>query len=233
MKQRPILFSTPMVQSIMAERKSQTRRTSGLEELNKSPNEWTFIGFDGKFFNFQNNKKPTLMMGVPAKFGIPGDVLWVRETTCFVSIDHAHDLLEGAIERTQFVYKTNVHPDWMDYAKNKYGYKWKPSIFMPKDAARIWLHITSVRVERLHSISEQDAIFEGVKKHNKFGYECSLCNQRGHILTESILDLCDDGFYNNAVSSFFSLWQSINGKESLESNPWVWVIEFERIEKPD
>jgi uncharacterized protein YhfF len=102
------------------------------------------------------------------------------------------------------VYKTDVGEDWIEYAKEKYGYKWKPSIHMPKDAARIWLRIKDVRVERLQDISDEDIRAEGAAE---FGCTTHRLNWQ-------------------------TLWESVNGSNSWKDNPFVWVIEFERIEKP-
>lgn len=122
-------------------------------------------------------------------------------------LDHAHDLLEGAKDRNQFVYKASVHSDWMEYAKEKYGYKWKPSIFMPKEAARIFLRVTDLRLERLHDISEEDAIAEG----------CPYGKGNGSI------------DYALGNKHFPTLWANINGEKNWDDNPYVWVISFEKI----
>lgn len=97
--------------------------------------------------------------------------------------------------------------------------KWRPSIHMPKAACRLFLRITNVRVERLQDISEEDAIAEGVSRYPKspiYGYKNYL-----H----------EDMYCLTAVDSFRTLWHSINGEQSWNDNPWVWVVEFERIEK--
>lgn len=97
--------------------------------------------------------------------------------------------------------------------------KWKPSLFMPKEACRIWLEVTNVRLERLQDISEEDAIAEGV-------------------ISEKIdaihkwKDYSRQGYLPIAKFSFFSLWEKINGKESVSENPWVWVYEFKKVEMP-
>lgn len=87
-------------------------------------------------------------------------------------------------------------PEWV---------KWKPSLFMPKDACRIFLKVTDVKVERLQDITEAEAKAEGVQ----------------------VADCCH-AYYHG----FSLLWQKINGKESWEANPWAWCISFEKIEKP-
>lgn len=152
-----------------------------------------------------------------------GDILWVRETTCQVMLEHAHDLLEGVRENTLFVYKANVHPDWMKYAREKYGYKWKPSIFMPKVACRLFLQVQSIKIERLTEISEEDAILEGVQK--KF----STLFKEWRFMDYA--NIKDD--WRSAVSSFQSLWASINGFNSWDDNPLVWVYGFKIVERPE
>lgn len=82
--------------------------------------------------------------------------------------------------------------------------KWKPGIHMPKEACRLFLEVVSIRIERLKDISEQDAISEGII-HKSMNHPCV---------------------------EFQHLWESINGEDSWESNPWVWVIEFKRIDRP-
>ena len=94
----------------------------------------------------------------------------------------------------------------MEYAKEKYGYKWKPSIFMPREACRIFLKVTNVRVERLQDISDHDVIAEGIVMEKT-----------------PFIEPCN---------AFASLWESINGIGSWALNPWVWVYEFKQIEKP-
>lgn len=92
---------------------------------------------------------------------------------------------------------------------------WKPSIHMPKDASRIWLQVVNVRVERLEDIGSADCINEGISKTH-LGWK----NYDG-----------SPDWFSQPRDSFKSLWQSINGEQSWESNPWVWVIEFKRINK--
>lgn len=98
---------------------------------------------------------------------------------------------------------------------------------MPKAACRLFLEITNIRVERLQDISEDDAIREGIKSeiftpNSEKCYYFYPCN-----------DLRDDSYIDLPKTSFYSLWQSINGPESWDENPWVWVIEFKRVNKPE
>jgi hypothetical protein len=121
-------------------------------------------------------------------YGQPGDVLWVRETWA-KTIDN------------DYIYKAN----------NPYTHKrFKPSIHMPREAARLFLRIKSVRVERLQEIKPEDAIREG------YPIDRELAESR-----------------NVYIEWFKSLWQSINGPESWAANPFVWVVEFERITREE
>lgn len=196
--EKPILFSTDMVQALLDGRKTQTRRT--VKIFSSDENE---LRQNAKWL-FENKTCP---------YGNPGDLLWVREACAYVMIEHAPDLLEGSKDSNQWVYKASMHADFMEYAKETYGYKWKPSIHMPKDAARIWLKVTNVRVERLQDITNEDAISEGILKNQNLYYN----------YTEGIYN------YRHPYSSFISLWLSINGKGSALKNPWVWVVEFEVV----
>jgi len=112
---------------------------------------------------------------------------------------------------------------------NVEDYKWKPSIFMPKTACRLFLKIKSIRVERLQSISEGDAVAEGMK-FTDFGKNQWGDQKRGwHYSEVNSADQC----LGTAKWAFGNLWQSINGPESWAANPWVWVVEFEKCEKPE
>jgi hypothetical protein len=132
-----------------------------------------------------------------------GNILWVRETFT-------------EWPKNSFQY----------FASTAFGEelgKWKPSIHMPKKACRIFLKVRSISIERLREISEYDAISEGIKKTwiSNIPAECKYKNY------------INDGKGSlDPIESFESLWISINGQESYDANPFVWVIEFERIEKP-
>lgn len=128
-------------------------------------------------------------------YGKVGDVLWVRER--WMKLIHRD-------RESEYGYPTEVHsPEKL---------KWKPSIHMPKDIARIWLEVTDVRVERLQDINEEDAIEEGVEQNRDGSWHDYLEPTR----------LWQDC----AKASFQSLWMKLNGLESWNSNPFVWVISF-------
>ena len=194
MKHRPILFSTAMVQAILDGRKTQTRRVV------KGP----VMKLDY-----------VIATTVPCPYGQPGDVLWVRETWA-----HTSQLnINPEDENYGYVYKADGQP-WEDYE----GWKWKPSIHMPREAARMFLRIKAVRVERLQEISEEDALAEGIGRINVRLTNYDLAYR----------DYIHPGvFFRVPLWSFKSLWESINGPESWQANPWVWVVEFERITKEE
>lgn len=209
MKEKPILFSTPMVQAILDNRKTMTRRTSGLEIVNEHPDQWIFNDKIKPAFSFFN-KASGIIASSKIRYNV-GDRIWVRETF-FDTRKYRHALL--------FAFS----PAFMYKADNVFigEHKWKPSLFMPKEVARLWLECTNVKCERLHSITEADAIAEGIEKVN--------VNKPFEGYKEYFIKGFTTGV--KPVHSFFSLWMSINGIESLQLNPWVFVYEFKRIEKP-
>ena len=218
-KFHPILFSTPMVQAIQEGRKYQTRRTKGLEKVNTDWRPWKFVDFCSNPENENDNRKHAIFtcftdtwFNVPCPYEL-GDVLWVRETF-------------GIGSRGSIIYKANYD----DTQFNSKEWKWKPSIFMPKEACRTFLKIKSIRVHRLKEITHWDSIAEGVAVRLIDG-----CEEYKDYLAEGVSEDEPWGetyFPNNPKPSFLSLWESINGKESLEQNPFVWVYQFQQIEKP-
>jgi len=191
MKIRPILFSTPMVEAILEKRKTQTRRTCKIQ-----PKEWqTYSNYKDGTFNINgpdydsNDIFPRYQKG---------DILWVRET------------FQKAVDG--YIYKAKPK-------KQQYSSKWKPSIFMPKDACRIFLEVTNVRVERLLDISEKDAIAEGVEKYFDTGFYVMYGSKNDWAAT--------------AYTSFAYLWITINGKASFNANPCVWAYDFKIVERPN
>lgn len=189
MKERPILFSGPMVRAILEGRKSQTRRVV-------KPQRHPFgdmLTANEVALEFSSGTR-----SVRCPYGQTGDRLLVRETWS--------KLVSG-----QVWYKADYHPI--------NDGNWKPSIFMPRWASRITLEITGVRVERLNEISILDSHAEGV----------------GGTYGETGISLGFPGLNHEwdnktAVEQYQWLWESINGPGSWGLNPWVWVVEFKRVE---
>lgn len=220
-KEIPMLYTTPMVQSVDAGLKQQTRRLRGLDEVNQSPDDWTLTHQDKKgIFHFRNGQSG---WAVTSPYGKPGDIIWVRETFTHLHWDHYEN------GESPYAYKANCDAESeeirQEYIKAGYQYQWKPSLHMPRKAARLFLKITTIRLERLQDISDDDCIKEGLEQytdHHGTGYR--LYTKIG-------------GFSFIPRDSFQTLWDSINGKAkkdrplcNWDANPWVWVVEFEKIE---
>lgn len=214
----PILFSTPMVKAILDGRKTMTRRKFKPKDEPYLINGKSFINYSDSFgwnvkYKIQDNPgRFEITQTFKCPYGKIGDILWVRETWQYT--DSSLNFQPG------YVYKA-TDPDW----ETMEGWKWKPSIFMPKAACRIFLEITDIRVERLQDVSEEDAINEGVEFHKPVPGDGLIC-YKNYTSPKT-------PFYgDNAKLSFQTLWQSINGLESGEVNPFVWVVSFKQITKP-
>ena len=207
MKERPILFSGPMVRALLDGSKTQTRRV-----VKPQPTHFNPVGVP----RLAKPVGPNAVITCP--YGQPGDRLWVRESwapdpPCDGTWGYTTwaGCREGQIAGVPDRFR---HPRFCNYAANwLHGpIRWTPSIHMPRWASRITLEITGVRVERLQDISEADAKAEGIEK-TPSGF-WSLYGQA---------DV--DGTYSPR-SSYRALWESINGPGSWDANPWVWVVEF-------
>lgn len=186
MASKPILFNTEMVQAILDGRKSMTRRVIKDKDITNNFD----IDVDGSAYAYINPETgdsypPTAIAKYQA-----GDILWVRETW-------------SKDENGEYVYRAN-YGTTEDDSFPPSMYKWKPSIHMPREAARIFLKVTNVKVERLQDIAEEDALKEGAKAYGP--NNCSGTSAR-----IAFAELWD-GVYNN--------WRE---------NPWVFVYEFERV----
>ncbi|HGG0775170.1 TPA: hypothetical protein ACJFSP_004194 [Pseudomonas aeruginosa] len=222
MKERPILFTGPMVRAILEGRKTVTRRV-----MKPQPD------FLGSMVD-PNTPFKALDAGLHARiicpYGEPGDRLWVRETW---HVGKPHDktapadilaplLAEGRGITVLYTAggwqsvgpagrEEPIYPD--DQPLPDWAGKGRPSIHMPRWACRILLEITAVRVERLQDISEEQAKAEGVRDAGEGSFDVEDSKH----------------FAADPRESFASLWSSINGESSWDANPWVWVVEFKRV----
>ncbi len=223
-KERPILFSAPMVRAILEGRKTVTRRTCKPQPSDRAH---TTSADGSPMSSWWETGKDI----VRCLYGRPGDRLWVRETWSDVNLQgapgiayRADDDVRDLMEETSFLDQHGAF-NYEDPRSKPYQFacwsedllagiegRWRPSIHMPRWVSRILLEITDVRVERLQDISEDQAKAEGL--------------------------LLEDGQWSGApglpsfgipVPAFAHLWISINGVEGWNANPWVWVVEFKRV----
>jgi hypothetical protein len=210
MKERPILFSAPMVRAILAGTKTQTRR---VVKPRKDP-------------DFGCHMAPCEIAGDEHKarlcpYGQPGDRLWVRESFIHEPADYCWEASVSIPSRpASTVYRAD--------ADDPNGGRWSPSIHMPRWASRITLEVTGVRVERLQDISEVDAIAEGIERGAGFPgwYRGPLAGDSASLQQAGRDFKIPTAFPHLA---YRALWESINGPGSWDANPWVWVVEFRRV----
>ena len=227
-KERPILFSAPMVMAIIYGSKTQTRRVI---PWNIAGNMDTPRGDKdiAAGYPFTEDKYgDAVSVRDISHYGKPGGRLWVRETWKYADwTEDGEPYIQYRSDNTIII---KEHPeDWQDRVAEVWAKlslpenyqidntasdrKWRPSIFMPRWASRITLEITDIRVERLQDISEEDAENEGI---SFLRYVPDV----DETLTAKELFMC--------------LWDAINGKspgKSWANNPWVWVVEFKRLNK--
>lgn len=200
MTERGMIFNGEMVRALLDGRKTQTRRPIKWKQTR-----FTEIGEreDGSKWPWSEDAEHACDFWHPCPFGAVGDRIWVRE---------AFRVHSRATDVATLVYKASERNSWTEQTRrvpvavcNKPATpeKWTPSLHMPRWASRILLEITGVRVERLRSMSQDDARAEGV------------------IAASGPME---------AGLAFRELWDSIYGEESWKANPWVWVIEFKRVE---
>ena len=206
MKSTPILFNAEMVNAILDGRKTQTRR------MVKTPEPWTLERQDENLVTYACSDGEYYDVVSKSPFGQVGDRIWVRET-CKIARDH--NFLPD--QSRDVYYRADNVEDWNLPAS--YPEKWTPSIHMPRWASRITLEITDVRVERLQDITAEDAQSEGVQPIEEDHFGCYPLYNEGY--TSITID---------PRCSFATLWSSIYGEKSWDGNPWVWVVEFKRVE---
>lgn len=212
MRERPILFSAPMVRAIIEGRKTQTRRVMKVPPSTRSVRwvENAEMVPSGGYTGWVIECDAPLLLPRQCPYGVPGDRLWVRETwACSRGSDGEH-------ERDKVIYRAD--PMFDGCGKGDFGFNWAPSLFMPRWASRIMLEVTGVRVERLQDISFADAVAEGLEA------------QSGGVMRAQFWGLPewrDTGRSRfSAIDAYQAIWESINGSGSWDANPWVWVIDF-------
>lgn len=210
-KERPILFSGPMIAAILDGRKTQTRRTAKRLPCDDFTHADRIFDPDAgrEFWRLSlSDGGACQTWNVDCPYGVPGDRLWVRETWAellFWSDDvPVVEKVDAKGSQAHILYRVDC-PDfeWQDgdeypdvRADGTPASHWRPSIFMPRWASRLTLEITGVRVERVDSISTEDAIAEGFE----------------------------------SAADFWNTFYVLNERAPANTNPWVWVVEFRRVE---
>ncbi|ENQ9726410.1 TPA: hypothetical protein RXU73_003009 [Yersinia enterocolitica] len=205
MNEKPILFNSEMVNAILSGRKTQTRRIISENTLHL----FDVAASSGECHPIElcDQRSQSYYLEF-CPLGKTGDQLWVREA-----------FATGLCTKSTLAYRATHKTEDLEEGWGE-TIKWTPSIHMPRWASRINLLITGVRVERLNDISDVDAMSEGIDADR-------LAESQDHY--DCIADHNMTG-RPTAKWYFSNLWQSIYGEENWEANPWVWVIEFERME---
>lgn len=257
-RMKPILFNTEMVRAILDGRKTVTRRIVKPQPVCYGPNK-TFDAHEGDFFlSAEKNWIRCRMCGHDPEYSregseishhweppyVPGDILYVRETWC------------AGYDGEKYFYLADKHTDREEKSLLDYGdVRWRPSIHMPKEAARIFLRVTDVRVERLQGIDGEQAFLEGAaaevpgilesfEKNDMSIFPTNFSNWPAKkkeewyrsTATASYIAQCE--LSERLIESFKQLWDSTIKPADLpfcgwDANPWVWVIKFERISKEE
>lgn len=220
---KPILFNTAMVRAILDGEKTCTRRIIKLPKyIEKQSNGLYILCAEGSTYSDKEFKDVIDYINPPYKVG---DILYVRETW------FKGDLLNDAEE----IEKQGIVLYRADGIKNNnWDYdsiRWRPSIHMPKELARIFLKVTSVRAERLQDITNEGCINEGIREFTKDGVVKKYDTGPNMYSLEKMPRTPREAF-EKLWNSTLQLKGKWNGWTNLfEYNPWVWVIEFERVEK--
>lgn len=216
-RERPILFSGPMVRAILDGRKTQTRRVLGVQPLEillprdsraASMQKATRVWNGSRVWFALTERDPNRGCAFRCKYGEVGDRLWVRETWA-----QSADQLSDTTMDTRLRYRADGEERARD---NGAELPWRPSIHMPRWASRLMLEVTGVSVERVQDITEADARAEGIERAAD-GYW---------------LNYAENGpTWQKARESFFTLWDSLNAARGhgWDVNPWVWVIQFKAV----
>lgn len=229
MKERPILFSGHMPLAVREDRKTQTRRIVKLPK-GAEIDAFHFDASRGWRMGVYVEGSGADVGGIKCPYGAPGDQLWVREEHFrFGHWERAGKTKTGR-EKWAFVADGNT-PVQFDAPKSFLASRAKSSPeaprwykrlarFMPKWASRTTLEVTGVRVSRLSNITCGDAVAEGIESVPPAPGDFEAWRDYGAT--------CNHGV-RSPISSFASLWRSINGPESWAANPWVWCVSFKRV----
>ena len=237
MKERPILFSAPMIRALRAGEKTQTRRmvkgaASWAELANVSVwNGETVAYFEGPLDPPQLDCHRQVSAPIRCPYGAVGDRLWCRETWACLGGDedlYQHEPRAVSYRATWDQDQYAQFPDRAPFTDYVPGGRWRPSIFMPRWASRLTLPVAEVRVERVQAISEADALAEGMEHYwNSLTYEEAV--GVGNAWTEAAIRYGWEKTPPDFRGLYAVLWDKINGKGSFAADPFVWVVSTERV----
>jgi hypothetical protein len=243
LRERPILFSAPMVRALLAGTKTQTRRViakqpppecgityqlgneSWIQREKRSPIRRTWEAWHGALFESRPERYLCGAFEAKCPFGMPGDRLWVRETHAQLAVGEG---LDTPVPQC-VAYRATCEADGgLDYVNGRGEImrltvtKWTPAIYMPRWASRITLEITDIRSQRVQDISAEDSLAEGVPRASECG--CETCRRSAQMCPADA---------SEQVMAYAALWEHINGKRpgcGWDANPWVWCVSFRRVE---
>lgn len=233
-KERQILFSGAMVRALLAGTKTQTRRIMADQPPIDPTKVKTVLGnYDAGYGLYyvadepspfskdsDNNWRTWYDYFIKCPYGKPGERLWVRES------------LFWSEHEDGWCYQADNDMLGCEYSEAPILLKplksFIPSIHMPRVASRILLEVVSVRVERLNDCSAADAVAEGIEAYDGGGVYKLYGSERASRIGSAPATRTD---YVPPIESYKSLWETINGENSWQANPWVWVVEFRRVEE--
>jgi hypothetical protein len=247
-KERPILFSGPMVRALLAGNKTQHRAEVKLPNGRISKKPQAMPGYIGHWVNsvgselwagfgsgedrpdgVQNTVNTMRTGWFACPYGAVGDRLWVQESFGYnLAAAETKDMLVYRADHDGTRIVTSM-PNERKRTSGSIEYieevnRWHPAARMTREASRLLLEIASVRVERLQSINRLDAVQEGIQRHEGLSYKLYGKHSHQNCLKKGL------AIAGTAQQSYQTLWNSINGPDSWETNPWVWVVTFKVIE---
>lgn len=198
---KPLLVSDPLIRPMSTGLKTETRRLNGLDWVNGDPDRWEVVQLEGPNVKFKKIGFPETCH-LTCRYGAKGDTLWVRENW-YVGRGY------NGLKPSKIPEQPNVRRGYMgDGPRPDWAGKCRPSIHMPRWLCRYNLGIIGLRIERLHTITEEGARREGFPDQDIDEFS---------------------GFEFPALVWFQNTWVNLNGRESWDLNPWVWVISFKLL----
>jgi hypothetical protein len=201
------MFKDDMLKAVLENKKTQTRRLDGLQEINKKPDQWDYTGHfctikDGHYFQFIENIYPFDIINVKPKYK-EFDIIGIKENFKVI-VSHPEKRIQGVYDNNDFFDSYLTEKEWNKFTLWKTPFTKKSKLFMFDSLIRHKIKITNIRPERIKDISDNDIIKEGVSNGNRGDRYIDFCN----------------------------LWDSINKERGYgwDKNNWVFVYEFKRIE---